>query len=154
MTDETSRTTAITPHSDSTRKSSTLPQSEPLAKTVDLPSLLFQGSTTSLLEAVVGSTPISKTSSNNRPIQVSSSLSTQNAEATAPLTHPTFIDNPFRSPAWSGESTQSSSTSTESYGTSTEREWDVLSDASLRLNEGEVGTEEVVLELQKKVDKR
>ena len=41
-----------------------------------------------------------------------------------------------------------------SFGTSTEKSWDVLSDASLRLNHGEGVNEEAVEELQKKVNKR
>lgn len=51
-----------------------------------------------------------------------------------------------------GSRDHSGSDGSRSFGTSTEREWDVLSDKSLKLNEGE--DPEAVEELQKKVNKR
>lgn len=100
-------------------------------------------SQTSLLEAVVGPAKTAQA-----PLGSASSAYPQPSRQTQPSSF-----NTSRKPAPSAEERRVPSDSSKSYGTSTEREWDVLSDASLKLNEGE-GDEKAVEELQKKVNRR
>jgi hypothetical protein len=109
------------------------------AQTLQLPSLgPVNESTTSLLEAVIGRIPSPTLIPETSIAQGSAYRQTRSQSTTSSST---------------GQHSASASASDgTTFGTNTEGEWDVLSDASLRVNRGE--QDEVVEELQKKVDKR